>query len=125
PWSFRPGPGAAYSRGISAGRSWAADLRCARFRFFCLSAGIFSARMFLARRIAIVEPLQQLRCSVSGAVEHHAALSTSFDLPASATELVAELLLFAAPVLGRAGHVFSGASLDGESARCLRRGAGV
>src|SRR5439155_15099405 len=83
------------------------------------------ARGLLARRTAAVESLQQLRRPLFGTMEHHAALPAGAHLPAAAVELVAQLFLSAALVLGRAGNVFPRAPLDGQPAGRSGGGPGV
>src|SRR6266849_1748774 len=120
-WPICRHPGRADLRIVPANPPGPADICGARLRVLCLSAGIFSARMFLARRVAFVEPLQRLRCAFPGAMEHHATLSAISHLPAPALALVAQPLLSAAPVRGGYGHVFSGSPLGGR-AICRRGG---
>src|SRR6185369_6236885 len=102
---------------LSAGVTGSGNLRRARFRFLRISSCTFSARVFLARRNAAVESLQQLRRAIPGAVEHHAIISSSSDLPGFAADLVARLLLTAPPFLGGPGNVFPGLSLDRKPIR--------
>ena len=68
-----------------------------------------------------MEPAEQFRFAVPGAVEHPRPLSRIVVLSFVTTVLVAGRLLSAAPVFGRAGDVPAGAALDGQLAG---RGAG-
>ena len=68
--------------------------------------------MLLAGRAAALESVQQLRPALPGPVEHAGPLPALAHLPAAAFDVVFVVLLPGAPVLGRAGDVFSGPSLD-------------
>src|SRR5258708_40286732 len=97
-WQVRRHPGSADFCIVSTRSFGIADVCGGRLRVLCLSAGVFSARVFLARRDAAVESLQQLRRAVPGAMEYHAALSAGPDLPSPASALVAQSFLSVAPV---------------------------
>src|ERR1035441_1600432 len=82
------------------------------FRDVRLSAGVLSPAKFLARRAAALESLQQRRAALPGPVEYADPLPPLAHLPAAALNLVSAVLLSGTPVLGRAGHVLPGVSLD-------------
>src|ERR1039458_728586 len=96
--------GAADFSHVPAGSARLGNLRHPRLRIFRVSPRPFSARMFLARGIAILESLQQLRRAVPRAMEHDAALPAVADLPPVAAAMVAGFFLPAAFVVREIGR---------------------
>ena len=82
------------------------------FGMFSYPVAYLSPAMLLAGRTAALESVQPLRPSLPGPVEHADPLPALAHLPAAALDVVFVVLLSGAPVLGRAGDVFPGPSLD-------------
>src|SRR5208283_953252 len=99
---------------LSPDHPWTPDVCLPGLRPFFLPDSLSSARKFLARRVAAVEPVEQLRHPLPGAMEYPGALSAGLVLSAVSALLVAGGVLPVAPVLGRAGHVFARPPLDAK-----------
>ena len=104
----------AHFRRVSASAARTPNLCYPRLRLLFLPGRLLSAAIFPARRDAILGPLQLLRRSVPGAMEHHAALSADADLSRTAADVVAVFFLPAAPMVRRLRNVPSRTALDGQ-----------
>src|SRR2546429_9028718 len=81
-------------------------LHLPRLRPFRFPAGILSQGKLLAGRSALVESIERLRYSLSGAMEHAGAVSRVAVLPAPAALLVVGSFLSGPPLPGGVGNVF-------------------
>src|ERR1035441_7329763 len=104
--------GTAHCLGVSRGSVRRHYFHYPGFRHVQLPGGVLSPAMLLAGRAAALESVQQLRPPLPRPVEHNGPLSAFAHLPASPPDVVVVVLRSGAPVLGRAGDVLSGPSLD-------------
>ena len=109
---------AADLRGLSQSCPRTANLHPPRLWFVRLSAGVVSSRLFLARRSAAVESVQQSRPALPRAMEHAHPLPRLFALSAVPDAVVVECLLSLASLAGGSGHVLAGLSLDRQPHGC-------
>src|SRR5262245_50237718 len=94
--------------------AWPALVLLPRLRSFGISIRLLSSRKLLERRIAALEPSEQLRRTIFGAVGNHDPLPILIDLPAVSIAVVARVLLPGPSVPWGDGYVLPRPAVDSE-----------